>query len=73
MVPGEQQQSAQEGGQGQHPLEQRPVLLGDHHLRQVIGDQRNLVRHAHEDEGADDDVERGVAGHKDQDALGVGR
>lgn len=28
--------------------------------------------HAHEDEGADDDVERGVAGNQNQDALGVG-
>lgn len=28
--------------------------------------------HAHEDEGAEQQVERGAAGDQDQDALGVG-
>lgn len=72
LVPGEQQHDGQEGGEGQQAPEQWAVLLGDGHLRQVVGDLRDLVRHAHEDESADDDVERGVAGHQHQDALGVG-
>lgn len=70
---GQPEHEQQEGGQSQEPAEQGAALLGNGQLCQLIGDLRDLVGHAHEDEGADDDVEHGAARDEHQDALGVRR
>lgn len=55
----------------QQSLQQSATVFRNGHLGQVIGDLWDLVSDAHKDEGADDDVEGGDSGNKDQDALGV--
>lgn len=42
-------------------------------MREVSSDLRDLMRHAHEDESADGDVERRVPGDEYQDAPCVRR
>ena len=71
-APGQQQDSQSEDPHGPQPLQQGHAVFGDDHLGQVVGDEGNLMSHANEDEGADQDVQRRVSGDQDQNALGVG-
>lgn len=70
---GQQQNDQADEPGGGEPLQQRHAVFGDDHLGQVVGDEGNLVSHAHEDEGADQDVERRVSWNQHQDSLGVRR
>lgn len=70
---GQQQNDQADEPGGGEPLQQRHAVFGDDHLGQVVGDEGNLVSHAHEDEGADQDVERWVSRNQHQDSLGVRR
>lgn len=70
---GQQQNDQADEPGGGEPLQQCHAVFGDYHLGQVVGDEGNLVSHAHEDEGADQDVERRVSRNQHQDSLGVCR
>lgn len=71
--PGQEQRGQAEKAHGGQPLEQRHAVFGDDHLGQVVGDEGNLVSHAHENKSADQDVKRRVSWDQDQNPPGVGR
>lgn len=62
LTPPAQQQGGQaEKAHGGQSLQQGHAVFGDDHLGQVVGDEGNLVSHAHKNKSADQDVERGVS------------
>lgn len=71
--PGQEQRHQAEDPHGGQPLQQGHAVFGDDHLGQVVGDEGNLMGHAHKDKSADQDVEGRDSWDQDQNSLGVGR